>query len=80
MTWVFAVNPDWTTEANRIGCFDGVFSLVSCGGLGGGNLGIFARAHYLKLFPAFPERPHQRRLPPARALAIQPHRERRRQR
>jgi len=61
----FAVNPDWTTEANRIGCFDGVFrSSVAADWVVA--ISEYSRAHYLKLFSAFPERPHQRRLPCSR--------------
>ena len=50
----FAVEPRWTTEANRVGCFEGVF-----------NSALWAdwvvaisdasRLHYLSLFPHFPE-------------------------
>jgi glycosyltransferase involved in cell wall biosynthesis len=49
----FAVNPDWTTEANRIGCFDGVFrsSIVADWVVA---ISEYSRAHYLKLFPHFP--------------------------
>src|SRR3979490_627572 len=49
----FTVNPDWTTEANRIGCFDGVFrsSVAADWGVG---ISEYSRAHYLKLFPHFP--------------------------
>lgn len=49
----FIENPEWTTEANRIGCFDGVF-----------NASLFAdriiaiseysRSHFLKIFPHYP--------------------------
>jgi glycosyltransferase involved in cell wall biosynthesis len=49
----FTVDPDWTTEANRIGCFNGMFQaarradwVVS--------ISDYSRAHFLKLFPHFP--------------------------
>ncbi len=49
----FAVNPDWTTEANRVGCFDGIFrSSISADWVVA--ISEFSRAHYLKLFPHFP--------------------------
>jgi glycosyltransferase involved in cell wall biosynthesis len=49
----FAVNPGWTTEANRIGCFDGVFrSSVAADWVVA--ISEYTRAHYLKLFPHFP--------------------------
>ncbi|MDB5611415.1 MAG: hypothetical protein JWP25_8315 [Bradyrhizobium sp.] len=49
----FAVNPDWTTEANRIGCFDGVFrSSVTADWVVA--ISECSRGHYLKLFPHFP--------------------------
>jgi glycosyltransferase involved in cell wall biosynthesis len=50
----FAVDPSWTTEANRIGCFDGVFrSAVAADWV----LAISeaSKAHYLSVFPSFPE-------------------------
>jgi glycosyltransferase involved in cell wall biosynthesis len=50
----FAVNPDWTTEANRVGCFDGMFrSSISADWVVA--ISEFSRAHYLKLFPHFPD-------------------------
>jgi glycosyltransferase involved in cell wall biosynthesis len=49
----FAVNPDWTTEANRAGCFEGVFrSSVAADWVVA--ISDYSRAHYLKLFPHFP--------------------------
>jgi glycosyltransferase involved in cell wall biosynthesis len=49
----FTVNPDWTTEANRIGCFDGVFrSSVAADWVVA--ISEYSRTHYLKLFPHFP--------------------------
>ena len=57
----FAVNPDWTTEANRIGCFDGMFrSSVAADWVVA--ISEYSRAHYLKLFPTFPKRSRARRL------------------
>jgi glycosyltransferase involved in cell wall biosynthesis len=50
----FAVDPGWTTEANRVGCFDGVFrSAVAADWI----LAISeaSKAHYLSVFPEFPE-------------------------
>jgi glycosyltransferase involved in cell wall biosynthesis len=49
----FAVSPDWTTEANRVGCFEGVFrsSVVADWVVA---ISEYSRAHYLKLFPHFP--------------------------
>jgi glycosyltransferase involved in cell wall biosynthesis len=50
----FAVEPSWTTEANRVGCFEGVFRsslaadwIVAISGS--------SRDHYLRTFPHFPE-------------------------
>jgi glycosyltransferase involved in cell wall biosynthesis len=49
----FTVNPDWTTEANRVGCFEGVFrSSVAADWVVA--ISEYSRAHYLKLFPHFP--------------------------
>jgi len=50
----FAVDPAWTTEANRVGCFDGVFrSAVAADWI----LAISeaSKMHYLSVFPEFPE-------------------------
>lgn len=50
----FAVNPDWSTEANRVGCFDGVFrSAVSADWVVA--ISLASRDHYLATFPHFPE-------------------------
>ena len=49
----FAVNPAWTTEANRIGCFDGVFrSSIAADWVVA--ISQYSRAHYLRVFPHFP--------------------------
>jgi glycosyltransferase involved in cell wall biosynthesis len=49
----FTVNPDWTTEANRIGCFEGIFrSSVAADWVVA--ISEYSRAHYLRLFPHFP--------------------------
>jgi glycosyltransferase involved in cell wall biosynthesis len=49
----FAENPNWTTEANRVGCFDGVFrSSVAADWVVA--ISEYSRAHYLRLFPHFP--------------------------
>jgi glycosyltransferase involved in cell wall biosynthesis len=49
----FAVEPTWTTEANRVGCFDGVFrsALVADWVVA---ISDASRAHYLTVFPHFP--------------------------
>ncbi|MDX9943589.1 MAG: glycosyltransferase family 1 protein [Azonexus sp.] len=50
----FAVEPSWATEANRIGCFDGVFrsSVVADWVVA---ISEASRSHYLNIFPHFPE-------------------------
>ena len=50
----FAVDPAWTTDANRVGCFDGVFrsSLAADWVVA---ISEASRAHYLSVFPHFPE-------------------------
>jgi glycosyltransferase involved in cell wall biosynthesis len=50
----FVVDPNWTTEANRVGCFDGVFrSAVAADWVVA--VSEASRAHYLSIFPHFPE-------------------------
>lgn len=50
----FAIMPSWTTEANRIGCFQGVFqSALSADWVVA--ISSASRAHYLETFPHFPE-------------------------
>jgi glycosyltransferase involved in cell wall biosynthesis len=50
----FAVDPTWTTEANRVGCFDGVFrSAMAADWVVA--ISEASRAHYLSVFPHFPE-------------------------
>jgi glycosyltransferase involved in cell wall biosynthesis len=50
----FAVEPAWTTEANRVGCFDGVFrSAMAADWVVA--ISKASRAHYLSVFPHFPE-------------------------
>jgi glycosyltransferase involved in cell wall biosynthesis len=50
----FAVNPAWTTEANRLGCFEGVFrSMVAADWVVANSEAT--RVHYLSTFPHFPE-------------------------
>src|SRR4030065_2953625 len=48
----FAVVPSWTTEGNRVGCFDGVFRSAMAAGWG---VAIWegSKAHYLWVFPHF---------------------------
>ncbi|PIV21985.1 MAG: glycosyltransferase family 1 protein [Hydrogenophilales bacterium CG03_land_8_20_14_0_80_62_28] len=50
----FAVEPSWTTEANRVGCFDGVFrSAMAADWVVA--ISEASKAHYLSVFPHFPE-------------------------
>ncbi|RQH08362.1 glycosyltransferase family 4 protein [Paraburkholderia dinghuensis] len=50
----FLVDPSWTTEANRLGCFEGVFrSSISADWVVA--ISEASRAHYLKIFPHFSE-------------------------
>jgi glycosyltransferase involved in cell wall biosynthesis len=50
----FAVEPAWTTETNRVGCFDGVFrSAMAADWVVA--ISKASRAHYLSVFPHFPE-------------------------
>lgn len=50
----FAIDPGWTTEANRVGCFDGVFrSAVAADWVVA--ISEASRSHYLSVFPHFPE-------------------------
>jgi glycosyltransferase involved in cell wall biosynthesis len=49
----FAVNPTWTTEANRLGCFEGVFrSSIAADWVVA--ISEYSRKHYLSVFPHFP--------------------------
>lgn len=50
----FVVEPAWTTEANRLGCFDGVFrSAMAADWVVA--ISEASRVHYLSVFPHFPE-------------------------
>lgn len=50
----FAVEPAWTTETNRVGCFEGVFrSAVAADWVVA--ISQASRDHYLSVFPHFPE-------------------------
>ncbi|MDD2658781.1 MAG: glycosyltransferase family 1 protein [Methylococcales bacterium] len=50
----FAVDPDWTTEANRVGCFDGVFrSAIAADWVVA--ISESSREHYRTVFPHFPK-------------------------
>jgi glycosyltransferase involved in cell wall biosynthesis len=50
----FAVEPAWTTEANRVSCFDGVFrSAIAADWVVA--ISEASRAQYLSVFPHFPE-------------------------
>lgn len=49
----FAVEPAWTTESNRVGCFDGVFrSAIAADWVVA--ISEASRAYYLSMFPHFP--------------------------
>lgn len=49
----FLVNPEWTTETNRLGCFDGAFrSSIAADWIVA--VSAASREHYLDLFPHFP--------------------------
>lgn len=50
----FLIEPKWTTEANRLGCFDGVFkaSLFADWIVA---ISEFSKQHFLNTFPYFPE-------------------------
>lgn len=50
----FLVDPNWTTEANRNGCFNGVFR-ASIAADWIVAISKASRAHYLEIFPHFPE-------------------------
>ncbi|MCF7966206.1 MAG: glycosyltransferase family 4 protein [Methylobacter tundripaludum] len=50
----FVVDPSWTTETNRVGCFDGVFrSAIAADWVVA--ISEASRTHYLSVFPHFPE-------------------------
>lgn len=50
----FAVEPNWTTEANRVGCFDGVFrSSIAADWVV--SISEASKLDYLNAFPHFPE-------------------------
>ncbi len=50
----FLVEPSWTTETNRVGCFDGVFrSAMAADWVVA--ISEASRAHYLRIFPHFPQ-------------------------
>ncbi|HEX2525574.1 MAG TPA: glycosyltransferase family 1 protein, partial [Geminicoccus sp.] len=50
----FTLQPDWTTEANRIGCFDGV---VTAAAFADWIVAVSqaSKEHFLQVFPFFPE-------------------------
>lgn len=50
----FTVDPAWTTEANRVGCFEGVFRAAAAADWIVA-ISRSSRDHYLRLFPHFPE-------------------------
>ncbi|WP_228874586.1 glycosyltransferase family 4 protein [Paraburkholderia saeva] len=49
----FTVDPSWTTEANRLGCFEGVFRSAAAADWVVA-ISEASREHYLKVFPHFP--------------------------
>jgi hypothetical protein len=49
----FAVDPSWTTEANRVGCFEGVFRAAASADRIVA-ISHASRDHYLSVFPHFP--------------------------
>ncbi|MHB8621927.1 MAG: glycosyltransferase family 4 protein [Sulfuricaulis sp.] len=50
----FIENPEWTTEANRVACFDGVFNASLYADLIVA-ISEYSRKHFLKIFPHYPE-------------------------
>jgi glycosyltransferase involved in cell wall biosynthesis len=50
----FATEPSWSTEANRVGCFEGMFraSIAADWVIA---ISAASRQHYLSMFPHFPE-------------------------
>lgn len=50
----FITYPQWTTELNRVGCFDGVFkaSIFADGIL---PISQHSKKHFLNFFPNYPE-------------------------
>lgn len=49
----FAIDPEWTTAANRVGCFEGVFrSAIAADWVVA--ISEASKAHYLSVFPHFP--------------------------
>ena len=49
----FLAHPEWTTEQNRIACFDGVFNASLYADLIIA-ISYYTRNHYLKIFPHYP--------------------------
>jgi len=50
----FAIDPAWTTETNRVGCFDGAFRAAMAADWVVA-ISQSSQAHFLSLFPHFPE-------------------------
>lgn len=50
----FLVNPEWTTEENRTGCFDGVFQASLYADLII-SISHYSRNHFLEVFPHYPK-------------------------
>ena len=49
----FLVDPSWSTEANRVGCLDGVFRAATGADWIVANSG-YTRRHFLEVFPHYP--------------------------
>lgn len=50
----FIKNHQWTTEENRMGCFDGVFK-ASAFADGMVSISVYSKNHFLEIFPQYPE-------------------------
>ena len=50
----FLHNPQWTSEENRVGCFEGVFQAASYADWII-SISEYSKNHFLKIFPHFPE-------------------------
>jgi glycosyltransferase involved in cell wall biosynthesis len=49
----FLIHPEWTTEQNRTGCFDGVFNASLYADLIV-SISHYSRKHFLEIFPHYP--------------------------
>jgi len=50
----FAVEPAWTTEANRVGCFEGVFRAAAAADWVVA-ISHATREHFLRVYPGYPQ-------------------------